>query len=84
VTIRVGIASGYQQGAVDTAVRSAITTFFLPENILIGINLSFSDLHRAVSVIPGVDYVEFDSPATSVQASEGDTFVLGTVSITYE
>lgn len=84
VTIRVGLASGYQQGSVDTAVRAAIATFFLPENRLIGLDLSFSDFHRAISVIAGVDYVEFDSPATSIQAAEGDTFISGDISITYE
>lgn len=84
ITIRVGLASGYQQGAVDTAIRAAITSFFLPENIGVGQNISFSALHHAVSSVSGVDYVEFDSPESTVTASEGDTFVLGTVSITYE
>jgi len=83
VTMSVGKLTGYQQQTVDTAIRAAIDTFFLPENRLVGVNLNFSDLHSTVSLVPGVDWVEFDSPESTLVASEGDTFVLGTVSITY-
>ena len=83
VSLNIGKTAGYQQLAVDTAVRAALTTFFDPSNILIGTNISFTDLNRTISNIPGVDWVEFISPSNTIIVPAGNTYTLGRVSITH-
>jgi len=83
VSLRIGVLGEYRRATVTSGINTALAGFFLPENRLLGQTISFTDIHRAVSVVPGVGWVEFISPSTSVVASPGDTFELGTISITY-
>ncbi|MGC8718148.1 MAG: baseplate J/gp47 family protein [bacterium] len=81
VKARIGVSNGFRTSKVVTEVHKAIQNFFLPKNVLIGRGISFASLHKAVSLVPGVEWVEFDSPSGSIAPSAGDTYVLGSVSI---
>jgi uncharacterized phage protein gp47/JayE len=81
VTVRVGKKDGFRWAQVDSDVRAAITEFFLPANILVGQNVSFSELNRKVSALQSVDWVEFITPTATIVADVGNTYSLGTISI---
>lgn len=82
ITCTIGLEDGYGESSVKTAINTALESLFSLDNLDIGSNLSFSDLHHAVSQVSGVSYVEFTSPVATVVAETGQRLTLGTVSIT--
>lgn len=82
ITIRLGINRGFNNASVVASVQAAITSFFSVNNIKIGENISFAALHRLISSVEGVSWVEFESPESDVTVGIGYYPVIGNVNIT--
>ena len=79
VSCRVSVAEGYVASAVSSAVYEAITRLFA---LSIQELFSFSNLNLVVGRIPGVSWVEFDTPTANVTCSIGQILVSGTITVT--
>ena len=83
IKINVGKKFGFQTPVVESGIRTSLQQFFAPESVRLGRVLSFEDLYKSVSSVAGVDWVQFLSPTTSLSAEPGETFVLGSLDITF-
>lgn len=81
ITCTIGLEDGYGEAAVKTAINTALQNLFNLDNLGIGTNLAFADIHSAVSGVSGVSYVEFTEPIATVTAQTGELLTLGTVTI---
>jgi hypothetical protein len=82
VTCSIGITIGYIVENVRSQVIDSITNLISVDNMEIGGILSFSDVHQAVSRVPGVAWVEFSSPTHDIRSDIGFVTTLGTVTVT--
>lgn len=81
VSARIGVLDGYQTQIVRAQASAAISGVFAPELLTVGGGLDFVTLHSAVSAVPGVSWVEFITPATSVAGTVGSILTAGTISV---
>lgn len=82
ISMRIGLLQGYTSEATVAAVRSAVQTLLAPQNRTIGGVLTFADLHRTVSAVAGVSWVEFDAPTGDTRSGAGEIVTEGTIGIT--
>lgn len=82
VTVRIGVASGYNSNTVSAAVLTALNNLFAIDVRGIAETLTFTDLHYAVQNVTGVSYCEFTTPTSDVSPGDGAIITAGTFSIT--
>ena len=80
--IRIGVSTGYPDNGVKAAVTSAVTSFFAAANQEVGGLLDYALLHQAISAVPGVSWVEIDSPTDDVVRAAGEINTAGSISVT--
>jgi hypothetical protein len=81
VSIRIGVSVGYEHASVIAAIEDACTTFFLPENQGLALDVDFGDLNLTLSRVNGVSWIEFDAPVVDTDIPNGYMATLGTVSV---
>lgn len=82
ITARIGVLDGYFPATVGSFVGQALSGLLAPANQLIEGKVAFADLHRVASAVPGVNYIEFDSPTVDIVCGQGEFPVPGTIQIT--
>lgn len=83
VAARLNVAPGYQMESVRVAVISAINNCFTLPNVSIGDKLSFTTLNVSCNRIPGVNWIEFDTPRADVPISYGEIPVIGDITVVF-
>jgi hypothetical protein len=78
VACRVSVTEGYIASAVSSAVYQAIAVQFI---MGVAELFSFSSLNLVVGRIPGVSWVEFDTPVADVTAGLGQILVPGNITV---
>lgn len=84
LSVRIGVASGYNQVSVRSAVISALTSYLESDIFGIGDGLDFSDLNLYTGRLSGVSWVEFDDPQSDITMSDGYIIVPGNISVTIQ
>lgn len=77
---RIGVSTGYQSAAVISAVTSTLMSSYSLDNMPSLKTWAFSDLHACVMSVPGVSWVEFSTPNSTVTAETGQVLTLGSIS----
>lgn len=81
VTARLNVAQGYLVESVRANVIAAINNCFSIPNVAIGSNFSFTLLNVSCNRVPGVNWIEFDTPRADVSINYGEMPVVGNVSV---
>lgn len=84
MAVRIGVSDGYVPATVGAAAGAALEALLAPELQPIEGRLRFADLHAAASALPGLSWIEFDSPKTDILAGVGEQLVSGGVVVTVQ
>lgn len=82
ISCRLSVVAGYSVNSVRSAVTQAISDLFSVRYGVIGADFSFYNLNLAVSRVPGVNWVEFDSPTINVTIADGCYPTVASINIT--
>lgn len=84
VSVRVNIVQGYSPAAVRSAVNNTILQQFNVVYGTVGGLLDFTNMNVACSRVPGVNWIEFDTPKQDVVMAYGQFPVPGPIAITIQ
>jgi hypothetical protein len=81
VSCKIGVAKTHVTGDVVTAVETVIANYLSADNMTIGGTLSYSDLHTAISRVPGVSYTQLNNPNDDVFPAITEIVAAGEISV---
>ncbi len=80
IVYKLEVLPGYSEGSVIESVNDAIRKCFLPINLKIGDTLSEANLYKTTNRVPGVSWIEIESPAESVPVDIGEVASIASIS----
>jgi hypothetical protein len=82
IVCRIGVVPGFSRDSVVAALQIAIQGIFIAKKGIVGNSFSFSLLNLVAGRVPGVSWVEFDSPREDIRMTYGQYPVFDNVSVT--
>lgn len=79
--VTVGLVERHDPDSVFTNIRLKLTETYNLQGVTSIKLIRFSDIHSIISHVPGVSWVEFNSPMVDHVAGEGSILVLGSVTL---